>query len=129
MKYLKYEELLFIHSAIIDATGGLHGVRDLGLLLSIIEKPKLKFLGKEIYRSVFQKATVYLESIAKYHPFVDGNKRTAIAAALRFLNLNSYNFDASDEEIENFILMVVEEKLDIDMIAKWLKKHSRKRKN
>jgi len=129
MKYLKYEELLFIHSAIIDATGGLHGVRDLGLLLSIIEKPKLKFLGKEIYRSVFQKAAVYLESIAKYHPFVDGNKRTAIADALRFLNLNSYNFDAPDEEIENFILMVVEEKLDIDIIAKWLRKHSRKRKN
>jgi len=50
------------------------GVKDLGLLLSI---------------------AVYLESIAKYHPFVDGNKRTAIAAALRFLNLKSYKLRCS----------------------------------
>ena len=129
MRYLKYEELLFIHSAIIDSTGGLHGIRDIGFLLSILEKPKLKFLGKEIYKSIFQKAAVYLESIANYHPFIDGNKRTAIAAAVRFLNLNGYNFEASDKEIESFILMVVKEKPKIDVITKWLRKHSKKRKN
>lgn len=126
MRYLTGEEILIIHSEIIDETGGLHRVRDAGLLISIIEKPKASFGGKELYKNVFEKAAAYLESFATYHIFVDGNKRTAIAAAVRFLFLSGYDIVAQNKEIEALTLGVALKKLSVKEIAAWLKKHSRK---
>lgn len=126
MRYLTGEEVLVIHSEIIDETGGLHGVRDAGLLISIIERPKTAFSGKEMYKGIFEKASVYLESLARYHIFIDGNKRTAIAASARFLFLSGYELAARNKEIENFVLKVVSKKLSLKVIAKWLRAHSKK---
>ena len=126
MRYLTGEEALFIHSEIVDATGGMHGVRDPGLLVSIIEKPKMKFGGKDLYAGIFKKAAVYFEGFATYHVFVDGNKRTSVVASARFLTLNGYELVASNKEVERFVLAVVAEKLNIPSIAAWLKKHSRR---
>jgi len=126
MKYLKAEEILVIHSEIIDKTGGLHGIRDAGLLLSITEKPKSKFGGKELYKGLFKKAAVYLESLVNYHVFADGNKRTGAVAAGRFLFINNHELSATNKELEEFVLKIAVEKLDLDIIADWLKKHSRK---
>ncbi len=124
MKYLAGEEILVIHARIIDETGGLHGVRDTGLFLSILEKPRMKFGGKDLYQGVFAKAAVYFEAFASYHVFVDGNKRTAFAAAARFLFLNGYEVVVSNKDVEQFVLRSVVQKLDINVIASWLKKHS-----
>ena len=126
MKYLSGEEILVIHSEIIDKTGGSHGIRDAGLLISIVEKPKMSFGGKELYQGIFKKAAVYLESLAHYHIFIDGNKRTGFAVAARFLYLNGLDFVAGNKEVENFVLKIAIEKLDLEIIAAWLKKHSRK---
>lgn len=126
MKYLTGEEILVLHSEIIDETGGSHGVRDSGLLISVIKRPKATFGGKELYGDVFKKASVYLDSLANFHIFTDGNKRTAIAAAARFLFLNGYELIAANKEVEIFALKVVVEKLSLGKIAAWLKKHSRK---
>ena len=126
MKYLSGEEVLIIHSEIIDQTGGMHGVRDAGLLISIIEKPKARFGGKELYNDVFKKAAAYLESFIHYHVFFDGNKRTGFAAAARFLYVNSFVFIADNKEVEDFILKVAKEKIDLEIIVAWFKKHSRK---
>lgn len=128
MKYLTAEEILVIHALTIDGTGGSHGVRDVGLLASLTERPKAKFGGKEQYRGIFNKAAVYLDSLARYHVFVDGNKRAAIAASTRFLFLNGYELIATNKEVEKFVLKVIIEKLDIATIAKWFKANSRKTK-
>lgn len=128
MKYLTVEEVLVIHSEIIDETGGSHGVRDTGLLMSIIEKPKASFGGKELYEGVFKKAAVYLESIVQYHIFIDGNKRTGAVVAARFLYINEYEFTATNKELEDFILKVAIEKLDLKSISAWFGKYSRKNK-
>ncbi len=125
MKYLTAEEVLVLHSEIIDKTGGSHGVRDVGLLSSVIEKPKMQFSGKELYPGVFVKAGVYLEAFANYHVFVDGNKRTAFVSAARFLYINGSEFRGSNNEVERFMLQVVVEKLDIVKISSWLRKHSK----
>lgn len=117
-----------MHSELIDETGGSHGVRDAGLLISIVEKPKMQFGGKELYKGVFIKAATYLESIAKFHIFIDGNKRTAITASARFLFLNGYELMATNKEVENFVINVVVKKLDLEKIAAWLKKYSSKLK-
>lgn len=126
MKYLTGEEILALHSDIIDQTGGTHGIRDAGLFVSIVEKPKMEFGGKELHPGTFKKAAVYLESLANYHVFLDGNKRTAFASAVRFLFINGYAFNAHNIEVEKFMLRVVSEKLDVKVIAKWLRKHSKK---
>ena len=128
MKYLDSEDILIIHARIIDKTGGSHGIRDIGLLISLGARPKTKFSGKELYKSVLQKAAVYLESLVSYHVFVDGNKRTGIATAARFLFLNGFELVASNRELEKFVLKIATKKLDVDSIAKWIKKHSRRMK-
>lgn len=128
MKYLTAEDILVIHALIIDETGGSHGVRDVGLLASLTERPKAKFGGKEQYKGVFNKAAVYLDSVARYHVFVDGNKRTAIAASARFLFLNGYELVATNKEVERFVLRAVMKQPEIKDIASWFKSHSERNK-
>ena len=126
MKYLNVYDILAIHYGIIEATGGSHGVREVGLLASVAERPRMRFGGKDLYPSIFGKAAVYFESLARHHVFIDGNKRTAFAVAVRFLFLNNYEFSASNSEVEKFVLKAVVDKLDLKEIAKWLKKNSKK---
>jgi len=126
VKYVNAEEILVIHARVVDATGGVHGVRDIDLLLHSVDRPRAKFGGKEQFRGVFAKAAVYLDSFARHQIFVDGNKRTAIAVAARFLFLNGYELTATDKEVERFVLEVAVKKSEIEKISDWLKNHSRK---
>lgn len=124
MQYLTAEEILILHARVVDETGGSHGVRDPGLLQSISERPKAAFGGKEMYRGIFAKAAVYLDSIIRYHVFVDGNKRTALISTARFLHVNHYGLSATNEAVEKYVLKVAVEKPEIKEIAAWLKSHS-----
>ena len=126
MRYLTAEEVLVIHSEILDKTGGLHGIRDVGLFASLLEKPKAAFGGKELYRGIFKKAAVYFEALVHYHVFFDGNKRTGVAAAARFLFVNGYELVATNREVESFALKVARQKPSLEAIAAWLKNHSKK---
>lgn len=126
MRYLDAEEVLLIHAAIIEATGGSQGMRDVGLFASILAKPQMQFGGKELYPGVFLKAAVYLEGIARTHAFVDGNKRTGFAAAARFLFDNGYHLLAENNEVVSFMVAAVTEKFSEKDIATWLQKNSKK---
>lgn len=126
MIYLDGEELLRLHKIVVDFAGGSHGVRDAHLLASILEKPRLEFGGENLYSTVWEKAACYLESLAKFHVFVDGNKRTAIIATSRFLQLNGYTLRATNNELEVFIIRVIDKKLTVPAIAVWLQKHAEK---
>src|SRR5579872_1388619 len=123
--YLTGEDILVIHSDIIDETGGTHGVRDTSLLSSIIERPKTSLIGHEPYPAVYDKAAVYLQSFAEYQIFVDGNKRTAIASAVRFLETNGYVFQSEIEDALKTMLLIASKKLTLTEIAAWLKKNSK----
>lgn len=127
MKYISCEEVLVIHARIIDKIGGMHGVRDMNLLASIVERPKMQFGGEDLYPTVFDKAAVYFESCARHHAFVDGNKRTAASIVVRFLHLNDYKFTATNKAMEKFVLDAVVEKFSLESIAAWFKKHSKKK--
>ena len=126
MRYLSKEQILLIHSLVIDETGGAHGIRDLHLIVGLEHLLKQTFDGKELYLGLFIKAAVYLRSIIMNHPFIDGNKRTGMSAAAVFLENNGYNLTVADGEIEGFALRVISERLDLDPIAKWLEAHSEK---
>lgn len=126
MIYLDGEEVLRLHKIVIDYASGSHGVRDANLLSSILESPKQSFGGHALYPDVWRKAAVYLEKFAKFHVFVDGNKRTALATTARFLWLNGYAMNATNQQVEIFIIDVVVKKMDVPSIADWLQKHSQK---
>ncbi|MEE8131675.1 MAG: type II toxin-antitoxin system death-on-curing family toxin [Candidatus Paceibacterota bacterium] len=126
MVYLTEAQILLIHSMVIDETGGAHGVRDYHAILSLVNLPKQKAFGKELYPTIFIKTAVYARNIITAHPFIDGNKRAGITAASVFLENNGYKIIAKEGEIEKFALKIIVKKLNLGTIAKWFKKHSKK---
>lgn len=125
MRYLSAEEILAIHDRLIEEIGGSFGIRDENLLRSIPQRPKTSFGGKDQFPTIFLKAASYLEALATYHVFVDGNKRSAITVAGIFLQTNNYTISLPIEESEQFIIRVATEKLPIEEIATWLEQNSR----
>lgn len=120
MEFLTVEDLLNIHSVVIDETGGSHGVREPGALESLAALPEQAAFGKEFYAGIYAKAAVYIRSVIFNHPFVDGNKRTAMMSADVFLQLNGYRISVAKGGVENFALTVIRERYGIEEIAAWL---------
>lgn len=126
MKYLTVQQVLAIHDQMIIRFGGSMGLRDLGLLESALARPQATFGGKDLYPSIFEKAAALLHSLLKNHPFVDGNKRTALSTTGIFLKNNGYKVLNMHQEEIKFALKVENESLAFDEIANWLKSHTRK---
>jgi death-on-curing protein len=124
MKYLTPEQVLFLHARLVDETGGSHGLRDLGLLEAATARPQATFGGKDLYPDLFSKAAALMESLIHNHPFVDGNKRTGIAAAALFLAQNGYRLTTSNAELEAFTRHVAQARPGVSEIADWLQVHS-----
>ena len=125
-RYLTPQEVLFIHARLIATTGGDSGIRDLGLLESAVARPHATFDGAELYPTLFVKAAALMESLSQNHPFVDGNKRTAITAAATFLRFNGYALQTTNEELERFTMMVVEERPSLESITAWFEERSKR---
>jgi len=119
MTYLTAEQVLFIHARLITETGGSHGVRDLGMLLSAIGRPQTSFDDQDLYPDLFRKAAALLDSLIRNHPFVDGNKRTGITAAALFLRFNGYELHATNSELEKLALEAARSQQNVDNIATW----------
>ena len=126
IRYLTAEEILAIHSLVVEATGGSHGIRDVGLLESVVARPKAGFGRKDLHKNLFTKAATFAEAITNYHVFVDGNKRTAFVATARFLAINDYQVTATNAEVEKAMLAVAEKRMDETALAAWIKKHSKR---
>lgn len=86
--FLTLAEVIDIHTDQIRRYGGEDGARDLGLLESAISIPQAGFGGRLLHSSLFEMAAAYAYHISENQPFVDGNKRTALASALIFLEMN-----------------------------------------
>jgi len=84
-RYLAVEEILAIHDELIARFGGAKGVRDADGLASAVGRPQGGY-----YADIIEEAAALFESLAKNHPFFDGNKRTAVVATAVFLKLNGY---------------------------------------
>ena len=120
--YLTVEEILFLHHAIIEDFGGSHGVRDENRLLSVVQAPRQQVFNKELYATIHEKAAVLLRNIIGDHPFVDGNKRTAITVCGVFLARNNYLLTCKPKELEDFAVRVAVEHLTVEQITLWLKR-------
>ncbi len=122
--YLTAQQVLFIHARLLAASGGEHGVRDIGLLESAVARPQATFDGVDLYPDLFLKAAALMGSLAQNHPFVDGNKRAAITAAALFLLRNGRVVVTTNAELERFTFWVVQERPLLAEMADWFRLHS-----
>ena len=91
--FLTLAEVIDIHSNQIELYGGQKGVRDMGLLQSALAQPDASFAGQWLHEDIFLMAAAYAFHICQNHPFFDGNKRTALASSLVFLEINNISLD------------------------------------
>ncbi len=110
-------DVLELHSAALERHGGAEGVRDAHLLESALAQPIATFGGQLLHADLFLMAAAYLFHLVKNHPFVDGNKRTGLAAALAFLDVNGVTIDRGTDELFEMTIGVAEGRLTKDDIA------------
>ena len=123
MKYLTPQNVIQIHFEIVQETGGMQGLRDLGLLESALARPMQTFGGEDLYPTLELKAAAMVHSLLLNHMFADGNKRTATICMVEFLILNGKKFKSTNKEFVIFALWVENKKPTIEQIASWIKKH------
>ena len=88
LTFLSVSDVLAIHANTIRHEGGDSGIRDLGLLDSAVSMPRQAFGGAFVHEGIAEMAAAYLYHLCQNHPFVDGNKRVGLSAALIFLMIN-----------------------------------------
>jgi len=111
-----------IHVEVIKQFGGANGIRDENLLASAVLTPQSSFGGKSPYADIVEIAAAYLFYICRNHPFVDGNKPTAMMTAIVFLRLNGIEPVSDSTEWEKFMLDVAASKIDRDETTRRLRK-------
>lgn len=124
-RFLTVAEVMDIHDQEITAAGGVSGLRDQAALESALGAVQASFAGRHLM-DIFEMAATYVNSIALNHPFVDGNKRTALASGLTFLFMNGYEVEESgDEELADKTLELVNRRITKSDLAEHLRSRSR----
>lgn len=118
--------VLAIHEAQLAEHAGGAGIRDLGLLESALARPRQVFAYTDA-PSIVTLAAAYAVGIARNHPFVDGNKRTAWVLCAVFLELNGRDVIAQQTDVVEVMLAVASRGITEEQFADWLKKNSRAR--
>jgi len=130
VKFLALSYIIALHETLIQKDGGEEGIRDIGLLKSAVAMPEQSFDGQFLHESIFDMAAAYMFHIVKDHPFVDGNKRVGLAAALTFLDINGYEIEAEEDELFELTDSLASGRKDISKaeIAEFFRQHCTKRR-
>lgn len=123
LKTLNTQQVIQMHDDLVAATGGTGGVRDQGLLNSALSAPFQTFGGIPLYLSLQEQAARLCYGIAKNHPFIDGNKRTAIHTMLVFLVLNEVRLSYDDDELFEAIVGLADGGVSVDDFLRWILVH------
>jgi death on curing protein len=126
-RYLTVEEVISIHTRLIDQSGGSDGIRDIGGLESAVNQPHASFGGEALYPSLVEQAAALAFSLVKNHPFIDGNKRIGHAAMEVFLVLNEREIDCHVDDQENVFLNLAAGTLGREELVSWISDHIVKR--
>jgi len=119
--FLSVDRVLRLHDMELRLFGGADGVRDLGLLESAIGNAEATFGGEFLHQDLFEMAAAYLYGICRNHPFVDGNKRTAVTSALVFLEVHDVWVESNDDELYDLVIATAEARVDKSDIAEFLR--------
>lgn len=122
-RFLSVERILQLHGAQLEQFGGRAGVRDSSLLESAVAIPATTFGGQYVHSDLAEMAAVYLFHLSKNHPFVDGNNRTATAAALVLLKINGITFVVSDDQMTGMALAIADGSADKAAAAHFFRRH------
>jgi death on curing protein len=126
MRYVTVDELVYINEQVVTGEAihsiveGKRAVRDMGLLEAAAARPMASAFGQDAYMTLGEKAAVLLHSLARNHPFADGNKRTATVAALFMLAVNGEQVTWDDHEALSWIIAIAEGKQTPEAFAAWL---------
>ncbi|MBI2252832.1 MAG: type II toxin-antitoxin system death-on-curing family toxin [Armatimonadetes bacterium] len=110
--FLTLAEVIEIHTDQIQRYGGVEGIRDMNLLSSAAAMPYASFSGSFLHLDIYEMAAAYAFYICKNHPFIDGNKRTALACALVFLEMNGINISNSKGDLYKAMISLASGDLD-----------------
>jgi len=119
--FLTLAEVVEIHSHQIKRYGGSQGIRDINFLSSAIAMPHASFHGEFFQNDIYEMAAAYAFHICNKHPFLDGNKRTALASALIFLELNGINISDPNGKLYKDMLALAEGKFNKEEFAEILR--------
>jgi death on curing protein len=111
-EFLTVEHALALHQRQLERFGGGSGVRDLGLLESAVAQPQASFDGTLMHDGLLEMAAAYLFHVVSNHPFVDGNKRTGLLAALTFLQLNGIRIHHESEALYELTMGLAAGRID-----------------
>ncbi len=125
MRYLSVEEVIAIHVEAVQDFGGSLELLSLERLKSCLESPQQDVFGEELYPDLASKAAILFFLLIKNHPFMDGNKRTAVLALLEFLERNGSTLEVERQGLYDFTIDVATSKVDKDQIANWIRAHMR----
>lgn len=115
--FLTVEDVLELHDEQLQRFGGIAGVRDRGALESAVAVPTATFDGNLLHENVFQMAAAYAFHIAENQPFLDGNKRTALNAALVFLDINGWVVLDPEERLYDAMIGLSSHSIDKHSLA------------
>jgi len=120
--FLTLAEVIEIHNDQMQRYGGHAGIRDMNLLSSAVAMPYASFSGKFLHADIFEMAAAYAFHISQNNPFIDGNKRTALASALVFLEMNKISISDPDGKLYEAMIKLASGKLSKNKFADVLRK-------
>jgi death on curing protein len=123
--FLSLAEVLQIHQDQVARYGGATGIRDIELLKSTLGMPPATYGGQFLHTDIYEMAAACLFHLAKNHPFVDGNVLVGAVAALVFLDLNGFVFDAPEEDFAEMVLAVARGDLGKADVAVFIRRFTR----
>ncbi len=123
-RFLTLEQVHALHRQSLERYGGADGLRDAGLLDAAINMPMAQFGGAFLHEDLFEMAAAYLFHLCQNHPYRDGKKRTALAAALVFLHANGYDCTATNDELEAITLTVARGEADKPTLAAFFRERT-----
>ena len=123
MIILSKDQILLMHHALIERYGGIHGIRDEGLLSSALNAPFQSFNQPDLYPTIAEKAVRLGYGLTMNHPFHDGNKRIGALSMLTMLALNNIPLRTSSEELAAVFLRVASGELANEGLLHWVLSH------
>jgi len=120
LNWISSFELFVIHEKVIEETGGNKGLLNFSNLKASVSRPFAAFGDQELFPDLTAKVAAQIHAISSYHPFVDGNKRTALVAADVCLRLNVYSLTNSDD-VESFFWSIARGEKSVEDIEAWVK--------
>jgi len=124
MRKLSKQQIIFLQEMLIKYSGGVEGIRDMGLLESAIETPFITFEGVSNYPTLHSKVARLAYGLIKNHPFIDGNKRIGILAMISFLEINGIKLTCTDKDLIKFGIGLAEGTTTEKMLLDFIVEHS-----